>query len=239
MVLVFAWTTTLHAQTKTALVIGIDEYHFGADLRTPAADARAVARRLSALGFDTHLSINPTQPQILTALARFRLASAEAQTTLIYVAGHGVRWRGDTYLLASDTPFADGAGLIARSIPVPVLLAATSDKVRNKIVLVDACRDLPLARSALAEMSRVPMRTRGATQAGSFVLYAAQLDGVAEDGEGAHSPFAASVLSALDRTTDLDGFARAVRAGVIARTRGAQIPWSESSMLTTLDLAHQ
>ncbi len=214
---------------RTALVIGTASYDFGPDLRTPVDDARAVASRLAALGYQTYLASDPTQPEFLTALAHFRVASAQASHVVIYLAGHGLRWRGETYLLARDTPM-DGSGtMLARAIPLRVVVAAVSDKVRTKVILIDACRDLPHGADV---MVGAPDATEPHAPAGTFMLYAAQPGAVASDGQGAHSPFAAAVLRALSQERPLPDFARAVRSEVVAQTSGLQVPWSESSMLT-------
>ena len=114
-------------------------------------------------------------------------------------------------------------------------------------MFLDACRNNPLAvelarsmRAAeLAQsmgLSRaVDAATRGLARvdkgSGRFIGYATQIDNVAEDGKGDHSPFTAALLEHID-TPGLsvpDMFGKVVES-VYDATGGRQVPWQASSL---------
>src|SRR5205085_4124414 len=99
--------------------------------------------------------------------------------------------------------------------------------VSTNILILDACRDMPLTRGfrtsvrGLAEM-RAPRS--------SFIAYSTAPGDVAFDGDQ-NSPFASALVSEISRPGQsiTDTFI-AVRRSVIAATNGNQIPWDSSSM---------
>ncbi len=73
-----------------ALVIGNGSYRLMPGLKTPVADARAVAEVLeSHYGFDVKLLTDATRDQIMAAMNEYARTLTDADRLLIYYAGHG------------------------------------------------------------------------------------------------------------------------------------------------------
>ena len=116
------------------------------------------------------------------------------------------------------------------TVTVDDLLVSTSG-ASLRLVILDACRNNPLARS---------MQRTAATRTvsgGSFadlnedllgdetlVAYAAAAGTTAADGRGRNSPYTAALLSHLETPLEIGLLFRLVRAQVLAATNGAQRP---------------
>ena len=218
----------------TALCIGLSNYDDQAKLRTPRSDAVAVARQLNSLGFTAKTLLDPTFEEVLQALAAFRLLSEQAELTFIFVAGHGVQI-GDTLNVVALDALHDGKIIADRLVPESTLLQATSEKPRQRLLLLDSCRTPPVTLPVECVRSQVNPHLG---QAGVWINYAAQPNAPAFDGAGGHSPFTAALLRVLKTPDlDLDVAARRMRLDVIAQTKGLQVPWLRSSLLLPLSFA--
>jgi uncharacterized caspase-like protein len=122
--------------------------------------------------------------------------------------------------------------------------------LRTNIVILDACRDNPLAPQVTAQAgaSRSVVRaglapTSGlaagaALGAGTVIAFATAPGQVALDGTGANSPFSAALVRHLATPgLEIDRMFRLVRADVVAATGNRQVPWSNSSLLGEVYLA--
>lgn len=215
------------APSQTALVIGVSHYDHGPDLVNAASDARKIALRLHGLGYQTRLMIDPDRQQMLQALARLRLESSDATQTVIYFSGHGASLGDESYLFLRDTQMRPDQ-LKTSALPMRVLIKAVSDKPRQKIILLDACRENPLSTTA-----NIAATSPAIAPAGLFIGYAAQPGQIAYDGAGAGSPFTGALLRQLaGPPRPIEDMMRALRLAVIQQTQGRQIPWSRSSLLS-------
>lgn len=209
-----------------ALVIGVSLYDHGPDLPNATADAMATERALRALGYQTFLALNVDRGDLLLHLAHLRVAARDASQVVIFFSGHGVQRGGESYLFPRDTHMT-ALQIAHGAVPVRVLVKALSDKPRQKILLLDACRDNPVL--ATAPLAAPP---RDMSPAGLFIGFAAQPGQIAFDGPGRLSPFTTALIEQLGHAPrPLDEVMRAVRLRVIQQTDGRQIPWSQSSLL--------
>ncbi|MEM6620293.1 MAG: caspase family protein [Pseudomonadota bacterium] len=208
-------------------MIGIGAYSAAPRLPNAVPDAMAMGQALGRQGYAVTTVVNPDRDTLLVALARLRLQSQEARVTVIYVAAHGAFVGGESFIYAADT-----SGSLSEAIPVRVLAQAISDRPRQKLILIDACREPPF------NLSPKPQPPPQAPMAGLQLEYAAQPGAPAYDGgAGAHGPFAAAWVAALgSEISDFGELARRVRLDVLRATGGRQIPWSQSSLLRPLDL---
>ena len=237
------WVLVLHTSSANAelsghnhlsLVISISRYDNVPDVPNAEADAQAIAKRLSELGYGVFHLRNPNQEELLRALAAMRLASSEASQVIVYLAGHGVQNGTDSYFLTRDTkPTLKPDTALKGAVPLSTIIHAFSDKPRQKIILFDACRTPPeLSRST--PTSATPQ----SAPAGLFLAYAAGAGQPAYDGADDYSPFAASLLRQLHHPErPLTEILRRARLEVISRTGGRQIPWVQSSLLRPARLA--
>ena len=120
------------------------------------------------------------------------------------------------------------------------VLAIMGRRVRtSSLVILDACRDNPFARSLVVGLSdeergRFMVRSglaevRAAT--GAFVAFATAPDNVAFDGTGTNSPFTAALTAHMDAPDlSINDMMIAVRRDVLKVTGGKQEPWDQSSL---------
>ena len=135
-----------------------------------------------------------------------------------------------TEALRQFTRRSAGADVRFETVTVDDLLVSTSG-ASLRLVILDACRNNPLARS---------MQRTAATRTvsgGSFadlnddllrdetlVAYAAAAGTTAADGRGRNSPYTAALLSHLETPLEIGLLFRRVRAQVLSTTNGAQRP---------------
>jgi len=164
--------------------VGISQYEFGPNLPNSTADAVAIERTFRKLGYQTVLALDVNRRDMLLHLARLRLQARDAFQVVIYFSGHAVLGDSESLLLLADTAM-DATNVRHDAIPLRVLTRALSDRPRQKILLLDSCRDNPVYhQKPLAPPSRWH------APAGLYLGYASQPGRAAFDGSTGHSPFA-------------------------------------------------
>lgn len=211
--------------SHVALVIGNGDYQEVADLPNAARDAQAMALMLQRLGYQTTLITNADRRRMIMALAQLRVASQNASQVVVFFSGHGAQVQGQGMLLGRNVP-AEAADLNAFAVSVDVVLRAVSDKPRQKIVLLDACRTPVLYNQAMLSAPTA------AIQAGSYIAFASQPGSPAFDGRGALSPFTEALLYEMSvKPLPISDLFQKVRRRVVATTSGQQVPWSLDVLL--------
>src|SRR5262249_10208564 len=160
----------------------------------------------------------------------------KADVALVFYAGHGLQVNGRNYLVPVDGKLDKESDLLFQAVPLDVIQGLMEQSQRTNIMILDACRDNPLARNLARSMGTRSAgigRGLGQTQAGigTLIVYATQPGNVALDGEGKDSPFTTALLAHLE-TPGLEVrqvFTR-VRQSVIQSTKGKQVPWDSSSL---------
>ena len=221
---------------RVALVAGNAAYRHATPLRNPKNDAVALSAVLRRLGFQVIVGLDLTRAQLEAKAREFALASRGAKVALFFYAGHGLQVNGRNYLAPVDAKLADEADLIFETVRLDDILAQMERERRTNLVLLDACRDNPLARN-LARSMGTRSTSVGAGLArvesgiGTLIAFATQPGNVALDGQGKHSPFADALLRHIE-TPNLDValLMRRVREEVMANTGDRQVPWSNSSL---------
>ena len=174
---------------RTALVIGNANYESVGRLKNPVNDARAIDAALRRVGFEVDLQVDLTLPQMQDAVSRFadRLRQRRG-VGLFFYAGHGIEMQGVNYLLPVSTPQELHEGnLKFQAVPADSVLDEMANaRTDLSVVILDACRDNPLAgttrsaRRGLAQMDAPP---------GAIILMAAGAGKVAFDGDGQNGIF--------------------------------------------------
>ena len=212
-----------------ALVIGNGAYRMG-PLRNPRTDARDLAAALRELGFEVIEKHDVGYNEMLRAVIEFGRALQDGGVGLFYYAGHGLQLDGKNYLIPTDASIERPEYVPVETLDLDQVLARM-DAARNRlnVVILDACRDNPFARS----FRNVP---RGLTQAlapsGTFLAYATAPGDVAADGQGRNSPYAEAILAALQPPgLALEEVFKRVGMQVRDRTGGQQTPWTSSSVV--------
>lgn len=226
------------AETRVALVVGNGAYAHTTVLSNPANDASDIAAALEKSGFTVVKAIDVGRRDFDGALRRFTELLSGADVALFYYAGHGLQVGLQNYLVPVDAQLARERDLEFEAVSLAFVLRQMEIDREGKttIVMLDACRDNPLARNLARSMgTRSTNVGRGlapaATGLGTFIAYATQPGNVALDGTGRNSPFTAALLSHMgQRGRNLNATMIAVRKDVIAATDGRQVPWDHSAM---------
>jgi tetratricopeptide (TPR) repeat protein len=236
---------------RIALVIGNGAYANAPQLANPANDARVIAKNLRDIGFEVSDGVDLDRVTMTRLIGDFLRAAANANMAMLFYAGHGIQIDGQNYLLPVDVKFDGAANLTNEMMDVSTILAGLDDGIRANIVILDACRDNPIAqkiaqtegtsrsvsvRSGLASPSGLG---KGATSgAGTLLAFATAPGQVALDGEGANSPFSLALARHISTPgLEVQQMLTRVRAEVVAATKSKQVPWSNSSLLGEVYLA--
>jgi uncharacterized caspase-like protein len=181
-------------ERRVAFVIGIGAYKNAPRLPNPVNDARAIGDAMRHLNFEVEEVYDPDFRDLTRSLREFGIKAQQADVAVIYYAGHGVQVGRENYLLPADALLERERDLVYEALPLELFLDEASQAKRLSIILLDACRNNPfvdrLSRGitapsrGLARVDAVPRNT--------LVAMATKADQTAEDGSGAHSPFAGS-----------------------------------------------
>jgi uncharacterized caspase-like protein len=236
--IVLAVPCLAHAGGRVALVVGMSGYRYAASLTNPANDGRDLAATLRELGFAVTEAADLDKRQLDEAIRAFAGRIADADAALLYYAGHGLQVTGQNYLLPIDAKLANERDLDFETVRLEFILRQmeTGRDGKVSIVMLDACRDNPLARNLARSMgvrSEAFPRGLAAVQsgAGMFVAFPTQPGNVAYDGQGRNSPFAAALLRHIRAANKgLNALMIDVRKDVMAATRNAQVPWDHSAL---------
>tara|TARA_B110000305_G_C19452521_1_gene648821 strand:- start:240 stop:2258 length:2019 start_codon:yes stop_codon:yes gene_type:complete len=219
---------------RIALVIGNDDY-FSNPLQYAVADSRGISRALQDAGFDvTHIT-NTTQEEFLNALYNFerkiKLAGKNTDV-LFYYAGHASQVRGVNYLNPVDTVINRESQLEIKSINMNRVFEVLNQSLDGvKIAVLDACRNNPFAsslrssKSGLAQMNAPP---------GTIIAYSTAPGETAVDGSsGSLGIYTASLIGAIRKPgIKIEEVFKETRKNVVTLTRGEQIPWESSSLIS-------
>lgn len=199
-----AFSVPSSAQTRRALVIGVDDYRNVARLEKAVGDAQAMKAALEKLGFEVDLLTNPDRSSFNAGISAFAQKLKTGDIALLHYSGHGVALDGENYLLPIDAPRPDrvdkeGLKLEAFALmPLIDRIRATGSNVQ--IAIVDACRDNPYAHSGtrsigrnggLVEPGRRPIKGQG----GFFIMFSAGFGQTAADRLNDHDPEPTSVYT--------------------------------------------
>ena len=235
-------TTTSPTGTKgrLALVIGNGAYANANTLPNPANDARLVAKTLRDIGFEVLEGVDLDRTGMEQLVREFLRKAPLSKISLLFYAGHGLQANGKNYLVPIDAKLAAATDLPFETVDVDQVLAGLDDEARANVVILDACRDNPLARNLTAK-SRSASASSGlaavSTGTGTLIAYATAPGATALDGTGANSPFTTALVKHLHDPVEVNQLMTRVRSEVATGTKKQQIPWTNSSLLGEIYLA--
>lgn len=228
---------------KVALVIGNSTYQYAVTLPNPKADAGLMAKTLRASGFTVIEGLDLDKARMSSALDEFTEAAYDAEVALIYYAGHGLQVDGHNYLIPIDAQLEKAAQLQTRTISVDKMLSALPPDPAVSVIILDACRDNPLARTLARALPASRSQSMGtglaAVQAngqssgsgGLLIAYATDPGAVAYDGKDVNSPYTTALARHLTTPgIEIQSALTRVRAEVSDATKGAQRPWHNASL---------
>jgi formylglycine-generating enzyme required for sulfatase activity len=217
---------------RIALVIGNSAYRNAEELPNPRNDARAVGEALERVGFDVDIQLDLDQPALQDALREFGYQAESADIAVVFYAGHGIQVANENYLLPVDAMLRRERDLIYEALPLTLVMGEVAQARKLGLVIVDACRDNPLAERlrqslgpirsrlvgmGLARMDNVPSDT--------MIAFSTRPGEVAVDGPGGHSPYTEALLRHIEEPgLELDLLFRKVRDSVLELTAQRQEP---------------
>ena len=175
-------------------MIGNGAYTHVRALPNPPNDAHAIAKSLRDIGFSVSEGIDLDRATMAKTIRDFLREAARAQVAVVYYAGHGVQIDGRNFLVPVDIEFQAGGRMTDAMVDMDTIMAGLDDQVRTNILILDACRNNPMAsRVASAEPSRAVEAGPGLAApaslgagstlgAGTLIAFATALGQVALDG---------------------------------------------------------
>jgi uncharacterized caspase-like protein len=230
---------------RLALVIGNGAYANATALPNPPNDAAAVAKALREIGFEVIEGTNLDRAAMERLVRDFLHRAPGARVTVLYYAGHGMQVDGRNYLIPIDAKLAAPSDLPFETLELDKVLAGLDDEARANIVVLDACRDNPLARNFASKLgatrsAAVPagLAAYATVGTGTLIAFATAPGQTALDGAGGNSPFTAAFVKHV-RTPgiEVNQMLTRVRVEVASGTKNRQVPWANSSLLGEVYLA--
>ncbi len=218
-------------EKRLALVIGNGAYQHTVSLPNPTNDATDIATALKDLSFEVLLGTNQSLPQMRRLIREFGAKLRQnGGVGLFYYAGHGVQVGGRNFLIPVDADIASEVETEDVALDVNSVLRQM-DAAGNgfNIVILDACRTNPFARSwnrdtGVGGLAQINAPT------GTLIEYSTCPGCVASDGQGRNGLYTAVLLTHLKRTdVDLMRMFQNVRADVKHKSNGTQVPWESNS----------
>ncbi|MFZ2448456.1 MAG: SUMF1/EgtB/PvdO family nonheme iron enzyme [Syntrophobacteraceae bacterium] len=215
-------------ERRAALVIGNGAYGT-APLRNPLNDARAMGQALKDLGFEVVLRENLDQKEMKREIQSLGQRLQKGGVGLFYFAGHGVQVNGHNYLIPVGAAIEHEKQVEYEAVDMGAILGEM-DYARNRLnlVILDACRDNPFARSfrsvsqGLASIS---------APSGTLIGFATAPGSVANDGQGDNGVYTGELIKAMSQPgLKIEDVFKQVRSAVREATRGKQTPWESSSL---------
>jgi uncharacterized caspase-like protein len=230
------------AERRVALVIGNSNYkQANISLSNPKNDAQDISATLTSLGFEVVTTVDATKREMDLSLQTFARLAINADSALFFYAGHAMQFQGRNYLMPVDAELEDEISVRYQTVAIDEVRAALDRANGVKIMILDACRNNPLAdrlqRTLYGSASRAIETTRGLARIdktqGMVVAYATAADDVAQDGTGRNSPFTTALLRRLQEPgLEIEMMFRRVAFDVNAQTGGRQRPETYISLLS-------
>ena len=215
-------------ERRLALVIGNSAYK-SSPLINPVNDAQDIANTLRHLGFEVMHKENADQRTMEDAIFDYSKSLKKGGVGLFYYAGHGVQVYGRNYLIPIKANIRAERDIRYEAVDAGRVLDGMYDAGNGlNIVLLDACRHNPFARSFRAS-------SRGLAQmdapTGTFIAYATAPGSIAADGLGRNGIFTHYLLNNLTKPgLKIEDVMKHVRNGVMQETGNKQVPWQVSSL---------
>ncbi len=221
---------------RIALVIGNGAYTKAKELPNPANDASDMAKVLKEVGFEVLSGTDLTKRQMEGLIRDFGAKLASGGTGLFYYAGHGLQVGGENYLVPVDAEIPQEDEVAYAAVPLGLVLTkmATAKNDLN-IVILDACRNNPFARSwrGYRDIGNNDGLAKISPPTGTLVLYATEPGRVASDGAGRNGLFTESLLNQIKKPNiEYDQLVKSLSADVWQKSNKQQLPWKEGNSLS-------
>lgn len=224
------------AEKRVALVMGNSAYKNVARLANPANDAALVGGMFRKAGFDAvDIKLDLSVAEMRKALRDFGGKAREADVAVIYYAGHGIELDGTNYLIPTDAALETDTDVLDEAFPLDRVLFAIEPAKQLRLVILDACRDNPFAktmkRTIAARAIGRGLAKVEPTSPNTMIAFAAKAGSTASDGDAKNSPFATALVERLPMPgLDLRKAFGFVRDDVLKNTGYKQEPYVYGSL---------
>jgi tetratricopeptide (TPR) repeat protein len=201
--------TAAPAEKRVALVIGNAAYAKLQPLNNPILDATRMATILARHGFDV-LSCDDKAPgcfdldreEMTDVLEDFEEMASGADVAFVFYAGHGMQTEDGNVLAPVNMELDCDTLDPKRAVLLDNVMESLAD-AREKIVIVDACRNNPFQAEQCAQRGGRPLSFTNfaVPESGeNFLILTSTKPGqVAQDGvPGQHSPFAENLFKVME-----------------------------------------
>ena len=213
---------------RLALVIGNSDYKTS-PLKNPVNDALDMANALKKLGFAVLLKTDADQRTMERSIRDFGNKLKSGGIGLFYFSGHGLQVYGRNYLVPVNAKIESPSDVKYEGVDAGRVLGKMEDAGNDlNIIILDACRDNPFARSfrsserGLAKMD---------APTGSILAYATAPGSVAADGSGRNGLYTSKLLKyMMTPGLPIERVFKNVRIEVMNESKKLQVPWESSSL---------
>ncbi|MBR0845309.1 caspase family protein, partial [Bradyrhizobium liaoningense] len=224
------------AEKRVALVIGNSAYKSVPKLTNPANDATLVGGMFKKAGFDNvDVRLDLNAADMRRSLREFAGRTRDAEVAVIYYAGHGIELDGTNYLIPTDAALETDGDVLDETVALDRALFAVEPAKQLRLVILDACRDNPFAKTMKRTVaSRAVGRGLAKvepTSPNTMIAFAAKAGSTASDGDAKNSPFATALVERLPMPgLDLRKAFGFVRDDVLKTTGYKQEPYVYGSL---------
>ena len=224
------------ADRRVALIIGNSAYKSAPKLGNPVNDATLVGGMFKKAGFDSvDVRLDLSASEMRRMLREFAGRTRDADMAVIYYAGHGIELDGNNYLIPTDATLETDGDVLDETIPVERALFAVEPAKQLRLIILDACRDNPFAKTMKRTLaSRAIGRGLAKvepTSPNTMIAFAAKAGSTASDGDARNSPFATALVEHLPKPgLDLRKAFGFVRDDVLKTTGYKQEPYVYGSL---------
>ena len=196
-----------------------------------------MAETFKTAGFDSvDLRQNLKIADMRRALRDFTVKSSDAAISVIYYAGHGIEVEGVNYLIPVDAVLDRDTDVYDEAVSLERVLVAVEPAKKLRLVILDACRDNPFARSMKRTLAARAIGRGLAkvepTSPNTLIAFASKAGSTASDGEhGKNSPFATALVNYVTQPgLDLRKAFGYVRDDVLKSSGNRQEPYLYGSL---------
>src|SRR3981081_1668200 len=168
-------------------------------------------------------------------LREFGNKTRDSDVAVIYYAGHGIELDGTNYLIPIYATLETDTDVLDETFPLDRVLFTVEPAKQLRLVILDACRDNPFAKTMKRTVgSRAIGRGLAKVEPSSpntMIAFAAKAGSTASDGDSKNSPFATALVNHLVKPgLDLRKAFGFVRDDVLKATGNAQEPFVYGSL---------
>lgn len=219
-------------ERRLALVIGCADYEYGGKLANPINDVQSIQSVLKELGFDVMIKENPNLKEMKIAIDDYGIELEKYDVGLFYFAGHGVQVKGLNYLIPVDANLKSERVVEYDCVHVDrVLSHMEACKTDVNLIILDACRENPFARSWGRGITESGLASMDAPK-GSLIAYSTSPGKTASDGTGKNGLYTGELISEVTAVnTTINQMFQNVRKQVMIKSNDEQIPWESTSLI--------